>query len=121
MLGQHRFGAGEVMDIVKDWWIVPISFISQFATEPGFIATIAARGRPPKWKSTTTSTSCSATTASDTCKEGDLIQLLPLRQKLLRHAHGPEPVLLPRQCFATSRLVAAELGLSPDRTRCVSR
>ena len=36
----------KVMDIVKDWWVVPsISFISQFATDPGFIATIVARGR----------------------------------------------------------------------------
>ncbi|RFP66117.1 ferrochelatase [Hymenobacter lapidiphilus] len=36
----------KVMDIVKDWWIVPsISFISSFADDPGFITCLVARGR----------------------------------------------------------------------------
>ncbi len=36
----------KVMDIVKDWWIVPsISFISSFADDPGFIACLVARGK----------------------------------------------------------------------------
>ena len=36
----------KVMDIVRKWWIVPsISFISNFADNPGFIATFAALGQ----------------------------------------------------------------------------
>ena len=106
----------KVMDIVKDWWIVPsISFISQFATEPGFIATIAARGRAEMARHDYDHVIFSyhgiperhvkKGDPTNYCRFGACCDTLNERNQYCYRA----------QCFATSRLVAAELGLSADQ------
>ncbi|WP_083322524.1 ferrochelatase [Hymenobacter lapidarius] len=106
----------KVMDIVKDWWIVPsISFISQFATEPGFIATIAARGRAEMEKQHYDHIVFSyhgiperhvkKGDPTSYCRFGSCCDTLTDQNQYCYRA----------QCFATSRLVAAELGLAPDQ------
>ena len=105
----------KVMDIVKDWWIVPsISFISQFGTEPGFIATIAARGRAEMAKHDYDHIVFSyhgiperhiqKGDPTNYCRFGSCCDTLTDANRYCYRA----------QCFATSRLVAAELGLAPD-------
>ena len=106
----------KVMDIVKDWWIVPsINFISQFATEPGFIATIAARGRAEMAKHNYDHVVFSyhgiperhvkKGDPASYCRFGSCCDALTEQNRYCYRA----------QCFATSRLVAAELGLSPEQ------
>ncbi|WP_375418519.1 ferrochelatase [uncultured Hymenobacter sp.] len=106
----------KVMDIVKDWWIVPsINFISQFATEPGFIATIAARGRAEMAQHDYDHVVFSyhgiperhvkKGDPTNYCRFGACCDTLTEQNRYCYRA----------QCFATSRLVAAELGLSPDQ------
>jgi len=107
-----------VMDIVKDWWIVPsISFISQFATDPGFIASIVARGR-------------AAMAAAEHPFDHFVLSYHGIPE---RHVKKGDPTNYCRfgtccdsltdanrycyraQCFATSRLIAAGLGLRDDQ------
>lgn len=106
----------KVMDIVKDWWIVPsINFISQFATEPGFIATIAARGRAEMARHDYDHIVFSyhgiperhvkKGDPTNYCRFGSCCDTLTEQNRYCYRA----------QCFATSRLVAAELGLSPEQ------
>jgi len=106
----------KVMDIVKDWWIVPsINFISQFATEPGFIASIVARGRAAMAERSFDHVVLSYHGIPERhVKKGDPTNycqfgaccnsLTPANQYCYR-----------AQCFATSRLVAAGLGLRDDQ------
>ena len=106
----------KVMDIVKDWWIVPsINFISQFGTEPGFIATIAARGRAEMEKQHYDHVVFSyhgiperhvkKGDPTSYCRFGSCCDTLTDQNQYCYRA----------QCFATSRLVAAELGLAPEQ------
>jgi protoporphyrin/coproporphyrin ferrochelatase len=106
----------KVMDIVKNWWIVPsINFISQFATEPGFIATIAARGRAEMAKHDYDHVVFSyhgiperhvkKGDPTNYCRFGSCCDTLTEQNRYCYRA----------QCFATSRLVAAELGLAPQQ------
>ena len=106
----------KVMDIVKDWWVVPsISFISQFATDPGFIATIVARGRAEMDKQHYDHVVFSyhgiperhvkKGDPTNYCRFGSCCDTLTTRQ----------PYCYRAQCFATSRLVAAGLGLQPEQ------
>ena len=106
----------KVMDIVKDWWIVPsISFISQFATDPGFIASIVTRGRaemeghhydhivfsyhgiPERH--------IKKGDPTNYCRFGSCCDTLTEQNRYCYRA----------QCFATSRLIAAGLGLAPEQ------
>ena len=106
----------KVMDLVKDWWIVPsINFISQFATEPGFIATIAARGRAELEKHDYDHVVFSyhgiperhvkKGDPTSYCRFGSCCDTLTDQNQYCYRA----------QCFATSRLIAAALGLSADQ------
>jgi len=106
----------KVMDIVKDWWIVPsINFISQFGTEPGFIATIAARGRAEMDKQQYDHVVLSyhgiperhvkKGDPTNYCRFGSCCDTLTDQNQYCYRA----------QCFATSRLIAAALGLSADQ------
>ena len=106
----------KVMAIVKDWWIVPsINFISQFATEPGFVASIVARGRAAMAERSFDHVVLSYHGIPERhVKKGDPTNycqfgaccnsLTPTNQYCYR-----------AQCFATSRLVAAGLGLRDDQ------
>ncbi len=106
----------KVMAIVKDWWIVPsINFISQFATDPGFIATIVARGRAEMAKRNYDHFVLSyhgiperhvkKGDPTNYCRFGSCCDSLTDQNRYCYRA----------QCFATSRLVAAGLGLRPDQ------
>lgn len=105
----------KVMDLVKSWWVVPsISFISQFATDPGFIASIVARGRAEMAQHTYDHVVFSyhgiperhITKGDDFnyCRFGSCCDTLTEKNQYCYRA----------QCYATSRLVAAGLGLAPD-------
>ena len=106
----------KVMDIVKDWWIVPsINFISQFGSEPGFIATIAARGRAEMEKQHYDHVVFSyhgiperhvkKGDPTNYCRFGSCCDTLTDQTQYCDRA----------QCFATSRLIAAELDLAPEQ------
>ena len=106
----------KVMDIVKDWWIVPsISFISQFATDPGFIASIVARGRAAMAKQPYDHIVFSYHGIPERhvqkgdptkyCRFGSCCDTLTDSNRYCYRA----------QCFATSRLIAAGLGLSAEQ------
>ncbi len=106
----------KVMDIVKDWWIVPsINFISQFATEPGFIASIVARGKAAMAERSFDHVVLSyhgiperhvkKGDPTNYCEFGACCNSLTPRNQYCYRA----------QCFATSRLVAAGLGLRDDQ------
>ena len=106
----------KVMDIVKDWWIVPsISFISQFATEPGFIASIVARGRAAMAKQPYDHIVFSyhgiperhvqKGDPTNYCRFGSCCDTLTDTNRYCYRA----------QCFATSRLIAEGLGLSAEQ------
>lgn len=106
----------KVMDIVKDWWIVPsINFISAFGSDPAFIATIVALGQreldqhhydhivfsyhgiPERH--------IKKGDPTNYCKFGSCCDSLTDANRYCYRA----------QCFATSRLVAAGLGLAPEQ------
>ena len=106
----------KVMDIVKDWWIVPsINFISAFGSDPAFIATIVALGKrelehhhydhivfsyhgiPERH--------IRKGDPTNYCKFGSCCDTLTDSNRYCYRA----------QCFETSRLVAAGLGITPEK------
>ncbi len=106
----------KVMDIVKDWWIVPsISFISQFATEPGFIASLVARGRAAMERQHydhfvfsyhgIPERHVKKGDPTNYCVFGNCCDTLTEKNRYCYRA----------QCFATSRLMAEGLGLRPEQ------
>jgi ferrochelatase len=106
----------KVMEIVKDWWIIPnITFISNFCDDPLFIKAFAAIGRQhlearkydhvlfsyhgiPERHILKGST-------KNYCKLGSCCNTY---HKLNRYCYRA-------QCFETSRLLAKELNLSEDQ------
>ena len=105
-----------VMDLVKDWWIVPsINFISQFATDPGFIDSVVARGRAEMARHAYDHVVFSyhgiperhvkKGDPTDYCRFGSCCDTLTDQNQYCYRA----------QCFATSRLVAAGLGLAAEQ------
>ncbi|MFD2512734.1 ferrochelatase [Pontibacter locisalis] len=106
----------KIMEIVKDWWIIPnINFISSFCDDPGFINAFAELGKQHM--------------AQD---DYDFVVFsyhgLPERHILKGSDHGycklgaccnsynkRNKYCYRAACFATSRLLAAELGLREDQ------
>lgn len=106
----------KVMEIVKDWWIIPdMKFISSFCDDPGFINAFATLGRQHM--------------AQD---DYDFVVFsyhgLPERHILKGSDHGycqlgaccnsynkRNKYCYRASCFETSRLLAAELGLREDQ------
>jgi ferrochelatase len=106
----------KIMEIVKDWWVIPsINFISSFCDDPGFIQAFAELGKKHM--------------AEDNY---DFVVFsyhgLPERQILKGSDHGycqlgaccntynkRNKYCYRASCFATSRLLAAELGLREDQ------
>ena len=106
----------KVMDIVKDWWIVPsINFISAFGSEPDFIATIVALGKREMDKQHYDHIVFSyhgiperhikKGDPTNYCKFGSCCDTLTDSNRYCYRA----------QCFETSRLVAAGLGITPEQ------
>jgi ferrochelatase len=106
----------KVMDIVKKWWVVPsISFISSFADNPGFIDTIVALGKAEMAKRDYDHVVFSYHGIPERhvlkgsfkgyCQLGKCCNTYNKNNRYCYRA----------QCFATSRLVAAGLGLTPDQ------
>lgn len=106
----------KVMDIVGKWWVIPsVSFISTFANDPGFIATIVTLGKQEMAK-----------------RDYDHVVFsyhgIPERH-ILKGSHNGYCQLsgcsntynennrycYRAQCFETSRLVAQGLGLAPEQ------
>jgi ferrochelatase len=106
----------KVMDIVKDWWVVPgINFISTFADDPGFIGSFAARGRAELAKHDYDHVLFSYHGIPERhvlkgshkgyCKLGNCCNSYNKNNRYCYRA----------QCFETSRLLAAALGLREDQ------
>ncbi|GAA4426387.1 ferrochelatase [Pontibacter saemangeumensis] len=106
----------KVMEIVKDWWVIPsINFISSFCDDPGFIKSFAQLGRQHMAQDTYDHVVFSyhglperqVLKGSDKgyCQLGACCNTYNKRNKYCYRA----------ACFATSRLLAAELGLSEDQ------
>ena len=106
----------KVMDIVKDWWIVPsINFISAFSSDPGFIGTIVALGQREMAKRDYDHIVFSyhgiperhVTKGSfhNYCQFGSCCDTLNDKNRYCYRA----------QCFETSRLIAAGLGITAEQ------
>jgi ferrochelatase len=106
----------KVMEIVKDWWVIPsINFISSFCDDPGFIKSFAELGRQHMAQDNYNHVIFSyhglperqVLKGSDKgyCQLGACCNTYNKRNKYCYRA----------ACFATSRLLAAELGLSEDQ------
>jgi ferrochelatase len=106
----------KVMDFVKDWWIVPsINFISTFADDPGFISSFVARGRAEMAKHDYDHIVFSYHGIPERhvlkgsfkgyCQLGKCCNTYNKNNRYCYRA----------QCFATSRLLAAGLGLRDDQ------
>ena len=106
----------KVMDIVKDWWIVPsISFISTFTDDPGFISSFGKRGRAEMAKHDYDHVVFSYHGIPERhvlkgsfkgyCQLGKCCNTYNKNNRYCYRA----------QCFATSRLLAKELGLRDDQ------
>jgi ferrochelatase len=106
----------KVMEIVSKWWVVPsISFVSTFTNDPGFIATIVELGKAEMAKHTYDHVVFSyhgiperhvlKGSHNGYCKLGNCCNSYNKNNRYCYRA----------QCFETSRLVAAGLGLSPDQ------
>jgi protoporphyrin/coproporphyrin ferrochelatase len=106
----------KVMEIVKDWWVIPnINFISSFCDDPGFINAFAELGKQHMAKDKYDHVVFSyhglperhILKGSDHgyCKLGSCCNTYNKRNKYCYRA----------SCFATSRLIAAELGLSEEQ------
>jgi ferrochelatase len=106
----------KVMDIVSKWWVVPsISFISTFTDDPGFIASFAALGRAEMARRHYDHVVFSYHGIPERhvlkgshkgyCKLGSCCNSYNKNNRYCYRA----------QCFETSRLLARELGLSPDQ------
>jgi ferrochelatase len=106
----------KVMGIVSKWWVVPtISFISTFTDDPGFIASFAALGRAEMAKHSYDHVVFSyhgiperhilKGSQKGYCKLGSCCNSYNKNNRYCYRA----------QCFETSRLLARELGLSPEQ------
>ena len=106
----------KVMDIVKDWWIVPsVNFISTFADNAGFIESFAKRGRAEMAKHAYDHIVFSYHGIPERhvlkgsfkgyCQLGKCCNSYNKNNRYCYRA----------QCFATSRLLAQALGLSDDQ------
>ncbi|WP_161889083.1 ferrochelatase [Pontibacter russatus] len=106
----------KVMEIVKDWWVIPsINFISSFCDDPGFIKSFAELGKQHMAQDNYDHVVFSyhglperqVLKGSDKgyCQLGACCNTYNKRNKYCYRA----------ACFATSRLLAAELGLSEDQ------
>lgn len=106
----------KVMDIVKDWWIVPsVNFISTFADDAGFIESFARRGRAEMAKHAYDHIVFSYHGIPERhvlkgsfkgyCQLGKCCNTYNKNNRYCYRA----------QCFATSRLLAAALGLRDDQ------
>jgi ferrochelatase len=106
----------KVMEIVKDWWVIPsINFISSFCDDPGFIKSFAQLGRQHMAKDTYDHVVFSyhglperqVLKGSDKgyCQLGACCNTYNKRNKYCYRA----------ACFATSRMLAEELGLREDQ------
>ncbi len=106
----------KVMDIVKDWWIVPsINFISSFGSDPGFVDTIVALGKREMEKREYDHIVFSfhgiperhilKGSVQNYCKFGSCCDTLNEKNRYCYRA----------QCFETSRMVAAGLGLTAEQ------
>lgn len=106
----------KVMEIVKDWWIIPsINFISDFCNDPGFIESFAELGRKYMAEDNYDHVLFSyhglperhIVKGSDHgyCKLGTCCNSYNKRNKYCYRA----------ACFETSRQLAAALGLSEDQ------
>jgi ferrochelatase len=104
------------MEIVKDWWVIPsINFISSFCDDPGFIKAFAELGKQHMAKDNYDHVIFSyhglperqVLKGSDKgyCKLGSCCNSYNKRNKYCYRA----------ACFATSRLLAEQLGLSEDQ------
>jgi protoporphyrin/coproporphyrin ferrochelatase len=104
----------EVMRIVRQWWVIPeMRFISQYYDHPGFIEAFVARGK-----------------RYDLSTYDHILfsyHGLPERQVDKVHQNGTcadyscDSVITPENqycyraaCYATTRLIAGRLGISPD-------
>ncbi|MHA6249766.1 ferrochelatase [Pontibacter sp. CAU 1760] len=106
----------KVMELVKDWWVIPsISFISSFCDDPGFIKAFAEMGKRHMAKDDYDFVVFSyhgvperhILKGSDNgyCQLGACCNTYNKRNKYCYRA----------SCYATSRLLAAELGLREDQ------
>ncbi|TXK21240.1 ferrochelatase, partial [Pontibacter qinzhouensis] len=106
----------KVMEIVKDWWVIPnISFISSFCDDEGFINAFATLGRQHMAKEDYDHVVFSyhgvperhVLKGSDNgyCKLGSCCNSYNKRNKYCYRA----------SCYATSRLLAAALGIREDQ------
>ncbi|WP_299826059.1 ferrochelatase [uncultured Pontibacter sp.] len=106
----------KIMEIVKDWWIVPsINFISSFCDDPGFINAFATLGKQHMAQDKYDHVVFSyhglperhILKGSDHgyCKLGSCCNSYNKRNKYCYRA----------SCFATSRLLAEQLGLREDQ------
>lgn len=106
----------KVMEIVKDWWVIPsINFISSFCDDPGFINAFAELGKQHMAQDNYDHVIFSyhglperqVLKGSDKgyCKLGACCNSYNKRNKYCYRA----------ACFATSRLLATELGLSENQ------
>ncbi|RZK15762.1 MAG: ferrochelatase [Hymenobacter sp.] len=106
----------KVMDFVKDWWIVPsINFISTFADDPGFISSFVKRGKAELDKHDYDHVVFSYHGIPERhvlkgsfkgyCQLGKCCNTYNKNNRYCYRA----------QCFATSRLLAAGLGLRDDQ------
>ncbi|MCC9168258.1 ferrochelatase [Pontibacter harenae] len=106
----------KIMEIVKDWWVIPnISFISSFCDDPGFIKAFAELGKQHMAKDNYDFVVFSyhgvperhVLKGSDKgyCQLGACCNTYNKRNKYCYRA----------SCYATSRLLAAELGLREDQ------
>lgn len=106
----------KVMEIVKDWWVVPdITFISSFCDDPLFIKAFAELGRKHLEKEAYDHVIFSyhgiperhvlKGSVNNYCKLGACCQTY---HKMNRYCYRA-------QCFETSRLLAKELNLSEDQ------
>ncbi|GAB3202658.1 ferrochelatase [Pontibacter aydingkolensis] len=106
----------KIMEIVKDWWIVPsINFISSFCDDPGFINAFAELGKQHMAQDNYDHVVFSyhglperhILKGSDHgyCKLGSCCNSYNKRNKYCYRA----------ACFATSRLLAEQLGLREDQ------
>jgi len=106
----------KVMEIVGKWWVVPsISFISTFTDDPGFIGTIVTLGKEEMAKRAYDHIVFSyhgiperhvlKGSHNGHCKLGSCCASYNKNNRYCYRA----------QCYETSRLVAAGLGLKPDQ------
>ncbi|WP_114781952.1 ferrochelatase [Botryobacter ruber] len=106
----------KVMEIVKDWWVIPsINFISSFCDDPGFIKAFAELGKQHMAQDTYDHVIFSyhglperqVLKGSDKgyCQLGACCNTYNKRNKYCYRA----------ACFATSRLLAEQLGLRDDQ------